>query len=244
MSTQSVSRPLPPVRDEPRPTCPEPAGPPPLHPGDHLSRVEFERRYEAHPEIKTAELIEGVVYMPSPVRLVYHGEPHAWIISWLGVYGAATPGIRLGDNSSLRLDYDNEPQPDAVLCLESALGGNSRISEDGYLEGAPELIVEMAASSAAYDLHDKRRAYQRNGVREYLAVQVFEQQVDWFILREGVYETLTPDETGVLRSEMFPGLWLQPAGLWSRDLAGILATGQEGLASSEHAAFVARLEAI
>ena len=102
-------------------------------------------------------------------------------------------------------------------------------------------IVEIAASSAAYDLHSKRRVYARNGVQEYLAVQMYEQRVGWFILREGVYETLTPDTDGVLRSEVFPGLWLQPAALWSSDLADMLAMLQEGLASSEHAAFLARL---
>ncbi len=120
-------------------------------------------------------------------------------------------------------------------------GGRSHVTEDDYLAGPPELIVEIAASSAAYDLHSKRRVYARSGVQEYLAVQMYEQRVDWFILREGVYETLTPDTDGVLRSEVFPGLWLQPAAIWSGDLAAMLAVLQEGLASPEHAAFLARL---
>src|ERR671914_301967 len=107
-------------------------------------------------------------------------------------------------------------------------GGRSRITEDDYLEGPPELIVEIVASSAAYDLHDKKHVYQRSGVQEYIAVQVYEQRVDWFALREGVYETLTPDQAGVLRSEVFPGLWLQPTALWPGDLAAMLATLQQG----------------
>jgi len=215
---------------------------PPLNPGDRLSRAEFERRHQAHPEIKKAELIEGVVYMPTPVRFEQHGRPHFNIITWLGVYCAATPGISPGgDNATIRLDFENEMQPDALLRLESEHGGRSHVTEDDYLKGPPELIVEIAASSAAYDLHVKRRVYARSGVQEYLAVQMYEQQVDWFILREGVYETLTPDTDGVLRSEVFPGLWLQPAALWSGDLAAMLAVLQEGLASPEHAAFLARL---
>jgi Uma2 family endonuclease len=214
---------------------------PPLYPGDRLSRAEFERRYEAHPEVKRAELIEGVVYMPSPVRIEQHSEPHGWLVTWLGVYCAATPGVRLGDNATVRLDFENEPQPDALLRLDPAQGGKSRITADDYLEGPPELVVEIAASSAAYDLHDKKRVYQRNGVSEYLAIQVYEQRVDWFILRESVYQPLTPDGAGVLRSEVFPGLWLQPSALWSSDLAALLATLQVGLASPEHAVFVARL---
>ncbi len=213
----------------------------PLETGDHLTRAEFERRYEAHPEIKKAELIEGVVYIPSPVRVRHHARPHGTIITWLGTYAAATPGVMMLVEPTLRLDYDNEPQPDAVLCREPSLGGRSRVGEDDYLEGSPELIVEVAASSAAYDLHAKLHAYQRHGVQEYLAVLMYEQQVRWFALREGVYEPLAPDESGVLRSEVFPGLWLQPAHLFAGELAALLAVLNQGLVSAEHAAFVKRL---
>jgi Uma2 family endonuclease len=219
------------------------AEPPPLNSGDRLSRAEFERRYQAHPEIKKAELIEGVVYVPSPIRHKQHGKPHAQIITWLGTYLASTPGIDLSDNASLRLDFENEPQPDALLRLEPQFGGQSSSTEDDYLEGPPELIVEIAASSASYDMHDKWRVYARNGVQEYLVVQMYEKRVDWFVLREGVYASLEPDENGILRSEVFPGLWLQPVALWSGDLAKILAVLQEGLASPEHAAFVEQLKA-
>src|SRR5262245_324853 len=114
---------------------------PPLETGDHLSRYEFERRYHANPDIKKAELIERVVYMPSPVRFQGHSEPHSWIIGCLTVYCAGTPGVRLGDNATVRLDLDNEPQPDALLRIEPSVGGHSHISEDDYIEGAPELIV-------------------------------------------------------------------------------------------------------
>lgn len=239
-STQTLSRPW---RSMPAPLA-QTASPPPLHPGDRLSRAEFERRYEAHPEIKKAELIEGVVYMPSPVRIHHHSRPHSDVIGWLSVYRAATPGVMVCDNTTVRLDLENEVQPDALLRLEPALGGRSRITEDDYLEGPPELIVEIAASSAAYDLHDKLRVYQRSGAQEYLAVQMYEQRADWFALREGLYEPLAPDEKGVLRSDAFPGLWLLPAALLSGDLAAVLATLQEGLAAPEHAAFAARLRAM
>lgn len=215
--------------------------PPPLNAGDRLSRAEFERQYQAHPEIKKAELVEGIVYVQTAVHFEQHGRPHSEVVGWLSVYCAATPGVLGGDNAMVRLDFENEVQPDALLRLEPEHGGRSRVTEDDYLEGPPELIVEIAASSAAYDLHVKRRVYARSGVQEYLAVQMYEQRVDWFVLREGVYKTLTPDEDGVLRSEVFPGLWLQPAALWSGDLAGMLAVLQEGLASSEHAAFLTRL---
>ena len=127
----------------------------PLENGDRLSRCEFERRYESRPDIKKAELIEGVVYMTLPVRAKSHGEPHAQIMAWLGTYYAATPGVQLCDNTTVRLDLDNEVQPDALLRLEPAAGGQSSISAKDYIEGAPELIAEIAASSAAYDLHDK-----------------------------------------------------------------------------------------
>lgn len=214
---------------------------PPLESGDRLTRQEFERRYDATPDIKKAELIEGVVYVASPVRISNHGRPHAQIIGWLAVYSAATPGVDLADNATVRLDADNEPQPDALLRLEPEAGGKSRITEDDYIEGAPELIVEIAASSAAYDLNDKLRAYRRNEVREYLVWQRYENRLDWFSLQEGVYVTLTPDETGIIRSQIFPGLWLAVPALLNGDLATVLAELQKGLATEEHQEFCDRL---
>ena len=224
-----------------RPDVPLLSPPLPLNPGDHLSRPEFERRYKMHPELKKAELIEGVVYMPSPTHFAQHSLPHSDIIAWLGVYRASTPGVSVGDNATVRLDFENEVQPDALLRLETALGGKSKVTEDDYLEGPPELVAEIAASSAAYDLHIKRRVYARSGVQEYLAVQIYEKRIDWFILREGVYQPLTPDEEGILRSETFPGLWFHPAPFWAGDLAALLNVLQAGLSSPEHATFTGRL---
>jgi Uma2 family endonuclease len=217
-------------------------GKPPLNAGDRLTRAEFERRYQAHPEINKAELIEGAVHMPSPVHYALHSQPHVDIITWLGVYRAATPGVVGGDNATVRLDYENVVQPDALLRLEPSLGGHSKVTDDDYLAGPPEFVVEIAASSASYDMHDKRRVYARNGVQEYLVAQAYEQRVDWFVLREGVYETLEPDSEGVLRSEVFPGLWLPADALWAGDLARMLAVLQEGLASSDHATYVEKLK--
>jgi Uma2 family endonuclease len=214
---------------------------PPLENGDHLSQAEFERRYDAMPHLKKAELIEGVVYVPSPVRHRFHGRPHTHVIAWLGQYEAGTPGVEASDNSTVRLDLDNEPQPDALLLIDPERGGQTRLSEDGYIEGAPELVVEVASSSASYDLHAKLHAYRRNGVREYVVWRVLDQEIDWFVLCEGQYEPLQPNLEGLLRSEVFAGLWLDLAALVRSDMATVLATGQQGLASPEHTAFVARL---
>ncbi|RME76750.1 MAG: Uma2 family endonuclease [Chloroflexi bacterium] len=216
--------------------------PPPLQPGDHLTRAEFERRYRAHPEIKKAELIDGVVYMPSPVHHKLHGTPHFNIITWLGVYRAGTPGVEGSDNATVRLDFENEVQPDALLRLEAERGGQSQVSADDFLEGPPELVVEIAASSASYDMYNKKRLYARCGVKEYLAIQMYEQKIDWFVLREGVFETIAPSEDGVLCSEVFPGLWLKPEAFWEGNLAEMLAVLQKGLASPAHQEFVQTLE--
>jgi Uma2 family endonuclease len=212
-----------------------------LENGDRLTRAEFERRYDAMPELTKAELIEGVVYMPSPVS-VDHDGPHFDLITWLGTYRAATPGVRGGDNGSLRLDLDNMPQPDAYLMILPTHGGQARIGADRYVVGGPELIAEVAASSVSYDLHDKLKAYRRNEVREYVVWRVLDQVVDWFVLREGRYEPLLVDEAGLYKSEVFPGLWLDPTTLLRGDLASVLQTLQQGLASPEHAALVARLQ--
>jgi Uma2 family endonuclease len=218
------------------------ARPQPLQSGDRLARREFERRYAAHPEIKKAELIEGRVYLSSPLRFATHGEPHAAILTWLGTYAAFTPGVRAADNATVRLDEINEPQPDAQLRIEPAAGGHSRLDEDDYVAGAPELIVEVAASSASYDLHDKLRAYRRNGVNEYLVWRVQERRFDWFVLSEDDYVPLAADGSGILRSNVFPGLCLDVEALLAGDVARVLATLQRGLEASEHAAFVARLQ--
>jgi Uma2 family endonuclease len=214
----------------------------PLEPGDHLTREEFERRYDAMPELKKAELIEGVVYLPSPVRAEQHGSPHAALTGWLVVYWAGTPGVRAAADSTVRLDLDNEPQPDALMMIEPSRGGRARIDADGYVEGGPELVVEVAASSASIDLNAKLRVSRRNGVQEYLVWRVLERAVDWFALRGSQYDRLAPGPDGILRSEAFPGLWLDPAALVGLDLAGVLGVLQRGLASPEHAAFRARLQ--
>jgi Uma2 family endonuclease len=211
---------------------------PPLENGDRLSRDKFERRYAGMSHLKKAELIEGVVYVPAALRFRSHGQPRSQIMTWLGVYQAFTPKVELGDNPTVRLDLDNEPQPDAVLLIE---GGQARISSDDYIEGAPELIVEIAASSAAYDLYDKKRAYRRNGVREYLVWRVYEQELDWFILEAGEYIKLEPDNDEIIRSQVFPGLWLATSQLLSGKMNEVLAVLQQGLDSAEHQEFCKRL---
>ncbi len=190
---------------------------PVLENGDHLTQKEFERRYDAMPHLKKAELIEGRVYMPSPAKMSHSGS-HANIITWLGVYQAATPEVGLYDNGTVRMDEGNEPQPDASLRIESVEDGTSWASEDSYMEGSPELIVEVAGSSASYDLHEKLRVYQRNGVREYLVWQLYENRLDWFELREGKYVKFQADAEGILRSRVFPGLHLVVDALLAGDL--------------------------
>lgn len=213
----------------------------PLEAGDHLNREEFERRYSAMPHLKKAELLEGVVYMPSPVRLDSHGEPHSQLGGWLFAYRAFTPGLRSADNATVRLPGDNEPQPDLLLMIPAEHGGQARITDDGYIEGSPEWVAEIAASSASYDLHAKRRVYRDHGVREYVIWRVLDEQIDWLILRDGEYESLMPDTEGVLRSEVFPGLWLDATALIRGELTRVLEVVREGIASPEHAAFLARL---
>ncbi|MBD2439742.1 Uma2 family endonuclease [Nostoc sp. FACHB-110] len=214
---------------------------PPLENGDRLTRFEFERRYNAMPKLKKAELIEGTVYMASPLRFEPHAEPHADLMGWLWNYKIVTPGVRLGDNATVRLDLDNEPQPDAVLLIDAQAGGQSSFSQDGYVEGAPELIAEIAASSATVDLGDKKRAYRRNGIQEYLVWQVFEQRIDWFRLDAGEYVNLQPNQAGVFQSQGFPGLWLDASALLRGEMQQVLTVLQTGLNSTEHQAFVQQL---
>jgi Uma2 family endonuclease len=192
-----------------------------LESGDRLTRAEFHRRYEARPDIKKAELVEGVVYVPSPVRFRAHGRPHGMIMGWISAYVARHPDLEFGDNGTVILDGDNEVQPDVVLWREEP--GGPRVTDDDYVEGAPQLVVEIAASSASYDLHDKLRAYRRNGVQEYLIWRVLDAAFDWLRLHEGVYVPMEPDANGIIESEVFPGMRLDVPRLLAGDLAAVLA---------------------
>src|SRR5437660_6009451 len=195
---------------------------PPLESGHQLSAAEFLRRYEAMADLKKAELIEGIVYMPSPVRLELHAEPDALIQTWLGYYAAQTPGTRVAANATIRLDADNVEQPDALLRLLSECGGRSRIDAKGYLHGPPELIVEIAASSVAIDLRDKLRVYRRAGVREYLIWRTEDKALDWLVLRDDEYHKQDPDSQNALHSAQFPGLTLAIDPLLGHDGAKLI----------------------
>jgi Uma2 family endonuclease len=214
---------------------------PPLESGDRLSRYEFERRYQAMPKHQKAELIEGVVYLASPLRFQSHAEPHSNLVGWLWTYRIATPGIKLGIEPTVRLDQDNEPQPDAVLFIDQNLGGKSQLTADDYIEGAPELVIEIAASSAAYDLHDKKKVYRRNGIQEYIVWRMLENRLDWFRLSEGEYLPLEANVDGILQSQVMPGLWLAVTALMAGDMSQVMAVLQTGLNSPEHTEFVKKL---
>ncbi len=219
---------------------------PPLENGDRLTRAEFERRFDAMPGLKKAELIKGVVYMPAAVRAAEHGDPHTQVLTWLGYYWTVTPGIRVSTDASVRLGESNMPQPDAAVRIPTAAGGQCWVDQNGYLRGAPELAVEVAASSTSLDLHDKLEVYREHGVGEYVVWRVLDGAFDWFVLREGDYQRIEPVEDSgggrrVFKSVRLPGLWLDPDAMLRGDLARVLDVVREGGSSAEHDAFVRRL---
>ncbi len=214
---------------------------PPLENGDRLSRDEFEQRYAAMPDGFKAELIEGIVYQKGPVRFRHHAQPHSLLNAWLTNYHIATEGTFVGDAVSVRLDETNEPQPDVALFIDPAFGGRSTISDDDYIEGAPELLAEIAASTVSIDLGIKKTAYKRNGIQEYIVWRVLDQQVDWFYLENGNYVELLADTDGITRSRVFPGLWLDRSALIQNQMKRVMEVLQQGLASDDYQDFVAKL---
>ena len=204
-----------------------------LETGDRLSRAEFEQRYEASPDLKKAELLEGVVYVPSPVRFDLHAKPHLRLCLWIGYYETHTPGTLAGDNATVRLDLDNEPQPDVLLCIDPQRGGKVKVDEK-YLEGSPELVAEIPSSSVSIDLGIKFPVYRRNAIQEYVVWRVLDEAIDWFRLRDGKYVPLSTTD-GILRSEVFPGLWLDAKALVSGDMKRVLTVLDQGIATAEHA---------
>jgi len=210
-----------------------------LSAGDTLTWQEFERRWDATPEVKFAELIGGKVYMPSPLS-VWHGEEVSVAIYWVAHYAAHTPGCKALANPTCRMLGD-APQPDVCLRIEENCGGHSRV-QDNFLHGAPELVVEVCLSSAAYDLHEKKDLYEQAGVGELVALLLHEQEVRWYRLEAGRYALLKPTTKGVFHSVVFPGLWLNVPALLKGDVLALRATLERGLATPEHGEFVRRLE--
>jgi Uma2 family endonuclease len=214
---------------------------PGLEAGDHLDQPTFHRLYEASPPGFRAELIEGVVIVPSPTR-PDHGDIQTAIVGITWVYRAGTQGVHAYDNSTVLLPPVDEPQPDAIVVIKPEFGGLTRF-ENGYLTGPPELVIEVAASSVSYDLHSKYRMYERTGIQEYAVAVVGRKEVRWFAAENGRFMPIQAGADGIFRSRVFPGLWLDAVALWSGDDAKVLETVQRGLASPEHAAFVEKLRA-
>jgi hypothetical protein len=216
---------------------------PPLRHGERLTVAEFERRYEAMPNVKKAELINGVVYMPSPVRIDSHGEQDSANMMWLGHYWAFTRGTQMGSNTTLKLLLgDNQLQPDALLRILPEHGGMSK-TQRGYVVGGVEFAAEVSASSLMFDLHEKLHVFEQNGILEYMVWRVDEDKIDWFQLKAGQYQPLALTKDGLYKSKVFPGLWLDPDAMIAGDLIKVLEVVQQGIASPEHQRFVKKLQA-
>jgi Uma2 family endonuclease len=210
--------------------------------GDHLDQATFHTRYKAMPPWFQAELIGGVVIVPSPV-LPEHGEYHALIMGWLTQYWISTPGTVARDNATVIIGPSSEPQPDGILIVDPARGGQTGYSADGYATGPPELIVEVASSSESIDLNTKLRDYEQAGVLEYLVVVIRRRVIRWFVLQGEQYQETPVDPDGILRSRVFPGLWLNVEALLKLDGLQVMGILQQGVATPEHAAFAQQLGA-
>jgi hypothetical protein len=213
---------------------------PPLENGDRLDQKTFHERYESMPSPVRAELIGGTVYMASPQKK-RHARSQATLVWWLGEYEAATAGTEVLVNSTAILGPESEPEPDACLIILPEHSGQTWEDSDGYLNGAPELNAEVSWATESIDLNSKKSDYEKAGVREYLVAALRQRQVFWFVRRRGRFRELAPGKDGVVRSEVFPGLWLDPDALLRGDRKRLLKVLRQGLASQEHAAFVARL---
>jgi Uma2 family endonuclease len=214
----------------------------PLKDGDHLDRKTDHARYEAMPESFRPELIGGFVYLRSQVNRL-QSRSKVRLLAWLSSYETATPGVEADGTTTVLLGDHSEPEPDASLVLITP-GMSQTWIEDDYLAGAPELVLELGMTPAGIELHQLREDYQQAGVREYLVVVQRPAQVLWFVSRGGQFQELAPGSDGILRSEVFPGLWLDPAALLHLDGARVLEVLRQGLATPEHAAFVASLAAL
>lgn len=213
---------------------------PPFENGERMDQETFHALYERTPKGFRAELIGGVVHVPSPVSL-RHGRPHRLLCQWLGEYSDETLGTDAFLEVTAILSRQSEPQPDLTLIITPEAGGQTTVNASDYLTGAPELAVEVSNSTAGIDLNEKLTDYERYGVREYLVVVMREREVRWFVRRKDRFTPMKPVADGVLKSRVFPGLWLDTAGVFDRSATRLLATLRKGLASPEHAKFAAKL---
>ncbi len=214
---------------------------PPLVAGERLDRATFHERYEAMPPGTRAELIGGIVFMPSPLG-VEHGERDSDLSDWLGLYKRRTPGVRKALNATTQFNDYGEPQPDLQLRIPEALGGQTRV-EKGFIVGAPELVVEVSKTTRTVDLDAKKSDYERAGIREYVFVGLDPQEILWFVRRDGGFAEQPPDPDGIHRSEAFPGLWFDSQAFFAEDMDRVFAVLEQGLATPAHAAFAAQLAA-
>ena len=207
--------------------------------GDHLDQPEFHRRYEATPTGTNAELIDGVVSMPSPVSRD-HGKAQMAVAAWLSDYVENTPGVEAFDNPTVILGRLSEPQPDFALLIRPESGGQT-IDDPTYIRGAPELVIEVSKTTRYLDLGPKLNGYQQAGVPEYVVRALDPDDVLWFRRADAVFQRVAPDADGLYRSAIFPGLWLDPQALLSGDTRRLRQVVEQGAATPQHAAFVARL---
>ncbi len=213
---------------------------PPLENGDLLDQKTFHERYQAMPADCRAELIGGIVFMPSPQK-VPHSKAQQLVVRWLDEYAEATPGTEALANNTQILAPDSEPEPDACLFILPECGGQVFVDDDQYLNGPPELIVEVSSATESIDLHGKKQDYQKAGVSEYVVLALRMQRVWWFVRRRGKYQEVPLPGDGIQRSRVFPGLWLDAGAILANQRHRVLAALRQGLATSQHAAFVAKL---
>ncbi len=208
--------------------------------GQHLTQSAFHKLYEAADDAVTAELIGGIVHLADKTSRK-HGRSHALLVHWLWAFDDATPGVEVYDNVTTIMGEDSEPQPDVCLVIHPDCGGQMRFTDDDYLEGAPELAVEVASCTESYDLHAKKKDYEKAGVKECLVVALRQSKVFWFVNQGGRFAEQEPDADGRFCSTVFPGLWLDPNSLLELNSRKVLATLKEGLATKDHAEFAEAL---
>ncbi len=217
------------------------AAPRTLVEGQRLDQPTFHALYEAMPPGTRAELIDGVVCMPSPASLA-HGRAHVSVIVWLEYYAENTPGVEVLVTATTILGWKSEPQPDALLRILPECGGRTR-DEQGYLHGASELVGEVSKATRYVDLGPKLDDYERAGVLEYVVRAVDPDEIYWFGQEQGALVRRPIGDDGLYRSTEFPGLWLDPIALLEGDTRRLRSVVDQGCATAEHAAFVARLAA-
>lgn len=164
------------------------------------------------------------------------GELASSVSYWLCQYRRSTPCVESLGRVSIFLDPTTEIETTAAMWLTPGADDRPRWQR---CEGVPELLVEVTATVHNKVFRRRLRVYEQSEIHELLVVTGDPRDTALYARENGRFARVSPADDGSYRSRVFPGLWLDPSALFSDEWNEMAACLDRGMATEEHAAFVA-----